>query len=427
MATRRASNWEGGLQNGIQASLLVLVGLMPFHAFLSVWLGQLFGHEAVIEAWKEALLIVLALLTAILVWRRSHLLQRLKQPWVILAGAFSLVAMIITIAAHPPLTATAFGLKTDLEFLVAATIALLVATPVFVRRLVVVILAGSAVVIGFGLLQIFVLPPDFLTHFGYGPNTILPYEQIASHALRYPSTLGGPNQLGTYLILPLSFSLALSLRRRIWWPLLLTVSGLLVLIGTYSRGAWIGAVAALAFTLLAGAPTRWRRPLLLAFGILGLGLLIGLPVVVSHNQKLRNYVYHQSLTAGTPSSDSQHASSLQAGLHGVLSRPLGHGLGTAGPATFHSGAVNIIEDYYLQTGYETGIPGLLLFVSCVLAILLALRARAGWFAAMPAAAAVIGISLVALVLPSWTDSSTALITWTTAGAICGLPTGRTHV
>ena len=227
--------------------------------------------------------------------------------------------------------------------------------------------------------------------------------------------------------MPLTLSLGLSLRRRLWWPLLLTGAGLVVLVGTYSRGAWIGATAALAFTLLAGAPSRWRRPLLAAFGILGLALLIGLPVAVTHSQKLRDYVFHQSLSADTPSSDTQHATSLQAGLHGVLSRPLGHGLGTAGPATFHAGTLNIIEDYYLQTGYETGIPGLLLFWRCVSALLVALKARAPWFAAMPIAAAVIGVSLVALVLPSWTDSSTALITWTAAGAVCGLPAGRTHV
>jgi hypothetical protein len=221
--------------------------------------------------------------------------------------------------------------------------------------------------------------------------------------------------------------LALSLRRRIWWPLLLTGTGIVVLIGTYSRGAWIGAAAALALTLLAGAPRRWRRPLLVAFAVLGLSALIAVPVALSHNQKLRNLVYHQSLSTDTPSSDSQHVTSLQAGLHGVWAQPLGHGLGTAGPATFHSGAINIIENYYLQIGYEAGLAGLLLFLSCVTALLLALKSRTAWFAAMPTAAAVIGISLVALALPSWADSSTAFITWVTAGAVAGLPAGRSRV
>lgn len=417
-----------GIEHWIQYGLLALVGLMPFHAFLSVWLGHLLGHQALIQAWKEGLTLVLTALTMLLAARQPDRLQRLRQPWVVLAGGFAAIALLVTLAARPPLTAVAFGLKTDLEFLLAAILGLMVATPLFVRRLVMVTLAAAAVVIGFGLLEIFVLPPGFLTHFGYGPATILPYELIGgAHAIRYPSTLGGPNQLGTYLVLPLTLSLALSLRRRLWWPLLLTGTGVIVLIGTYSRGAWIGAVAALALTLLAGAPSRWRRPLLAAFGVLGVAALIAIPAAVGHSAKLRNYIFHQSLTVGTPSSDTQHATSLQAGLHGVLARPLGHGLGTAGPATFHAGSLNIIENFYLQTGYETGVLGLLGFVALLVAVLLALRSRTGYFAAMPTAAAIIGISLVALVLPSWADSSTALITWITAGAITGLPAGRKHV
>jgi hypothetical protein len=410
------------LERRIQYGLLLLVGLMPLHAFLSVWLGHILGHQAVIQAWKEVLILVLIALGTWLVAKQPARLQRLRQPWVMLAGGFAFLGALVTIATRPPLTAVAFGLKTDLEFLVVAVLALLVATPLFMRRLVIVILAASALVIGFGLLEIFVLPPDFLTHFGYGTSTILPYELIGgTHAVRYPSTLGGPNQLGTYLILPLTLSLALSLRRRIWWPLLITGTALVVLIGTYSRGAWIGASAAMAVTLLAGAPSRWRRPLAAAFAALGLMALISLPIAIEHNQKLRNYVLHQSLSAGVPSSDAQHATSLQAGWRGVLAHPLGHGLGTAGPATFHAGTINIIEDYYLQTGYETGLLGLLSFIGMLTAMLFALVARAQNFAAMPIAAALIGISLVALVLPSWADSSTAIIAWIAAGAVTGLP------
>jgi hypothetical protein len=400
---------------------------MPFHAFLSVWLGHLLGHETLIQAWKEALLGLLGLMAAGMLWQEPARLRRLRTPWVMAAAGFAGLAILVTLVARPPHTAAAFGLKTDLEFLFAAVIALLVTTPEFGRRLMIVVLAGSAVVIGFGLLQILVLPPSFLTHFGYGPGTILPYEQIASGALRFPSTLGGPNQLGTYLILPLCLSLALSLRRRLWWPLLLTGAGLVVLIGTYSRGAWIGATAALVITLLAGAPARWRRPLTMAFAVMGVAALVSLPLAVGHNQRLRNLVLHQSLDAGLPSSDSQHVSSVQTGLHGVLAQPLGHGLGTAGPATFRAGQLNIIEDFYLQVGYETGLLGLLLFVAVIVTLVLALITRRAYLAALPAAAALIGVSLVALVLPSWADSSTAIITFTAAGSVAGLDLRRPRV
>src|SRR5664279_4784435 len=109
---------------------------MPFHAFLSVWLGSLTGHEVIIQAWKEILLIILSMLAIILIWREPTRLQRLRQPWIIAAGAFAVLAIVVTIATHPSLKAASFGAKTDLEFLLAAVLAAIVASRQFVRRLI---------------------------------------------------------------------------------------------------------------------------------------------------------------------------------------------------------------------------------------------------------------------------------------------------
>jgi len=413
------------LERTIQFGLLVIVALMPFHAFFSVWLGSLTHHQAIIQAWKEALLVILSLLSIVLAWREPARLQRLRQPWTLLAAAFALIALIVTAATRPSAVATAFGLKTDLEFLVAAVIALLVATPVFTRQLVTVVVTGAGAVIAFGLLQIYALPPDFLTHFGYGPSTILPYEHIEQGvaALRFPSTLGGPNQLGTYLILPLCLAVPRLLKNRLW--LLYEAGGLLVLWGTYSRGAWIGAVSAIVLTWTVAMRGRIRRSLAAGLTVTGLVLLVAITILALHSQ-LQAYIFHGNATGG-PSSDSQHALSLRTGLHDLLSAPLGHGLGTAGPATFHTGAGNILEDYYLQTGYETGILGMITFMALIVALLISLRDRLAHPAALPVAAAIVGVSLVALVLPSWVDSSTALVTFTAAGALAGLQPDKSRV
>ncbi|MDB5178735.1 MAG: rane protein of unknown function [Patescibacteria group bacterium] len=419
------------LESFIQKSLLVILALMPIHAFLSVWLGHMVGHQAVIQAWKEALLLILTAATIILVWRDPARLQRLRQPWIFWAGGFALLAAVITLINHPPLTTAAFGLKTDLEFLLAGAIAATVASTRFVRQALIAVLAGSAVVIVFGLIQAFVLPPDFLTHFGYGPDTIEPFQHITkgTNTLRFPSTLGGPNQLGTYLILPLCLALVIGLKRRKPWLLALVAGGLIVLLNTHSRSAWAGALAAIVITLIFTVPHRLRRPLV--WGLAGIVILavLALPAALKPNGQLQYYLLHSSVAShDQKTSDTQHAASLRDGTASLLGMPFGHGLGTAGPATFHAGTTNIIEDYYLQVGYETGVLGMIIFMIMLAGLLYSLwRHAPNHPAAIPAAAAVIGISLVSLLLPAWTDSSTSLIVWIIAGAITGLKLKAAHV
>jgi O-antigen ligase len=111
-----------------------------------------------------------------------------------------------------------------------------------------------------------------------------------------------------------------------------------------------------------------------------------------------------------------------------VSRPFGHGLGTAGPAVFHSGSGLIIENNYLQLSYETGVIGAAVFIAVVAGVAFELARRAVKIdLAAACLAALIGISITALFLPAWTDSSTALILWTAAGSAVGLSPDTHHV
>jgi hypothetical protein len=312
--------------------------------------------------------------------------------------------------------------------LLAGILAATVATRPFLVRLVTIVLAGAALVTAFDLLQIFLLPSDFLTHFGYGPDTILPYQHVAqgSRALRFPATLGGPNQLGTYLILPLCLTTALFLRQRRWWQLGLFAAGLISLVWSFSRAAWAGALAAVAITAACELPAKWRRAAGWGSAMVLTGILLTLPVILSQHGQLQYLILHASVeTHDQPNlSDQQHAASLRYGAASLLQEPLGHGLGTAGPATFRQGTPNIIENYYLQLGYEAGVVAILLFAGALVFIVWSLwRGRGPNPLSIPIAAALIGISLVAIVLPAWVDSTTALIVWICAGAAAGLSTG----
>lgn len=408
----------------VQNGLLVLVALMPFHAFLSVWLGSLTGQQTLIQGWKEALLIGLCLLAAWIVWQDPIRLRRLQQPWVYAAVTLVAIGIVVTSLARPGLFAAAFGIKTDLEFLAAAIITAVVASKHWLEQLLSILLISASIVVGFGLLQIFILPPDLLTSFGYGPDTIVPYQHITegTSALRFPATLGGPNQLGTYLMLPLCLSVALFIRHHRWTYAVLFAGSIVCLVYTFSRSAWIGAFVAVTLTAFATMPARLRKPTAIVGSLILVCTLALLPVLVARGGTLQYFILHASLTNHDDPhrSDSQHAESLSDGAAAVWQEPLGHGLGTAGPATFHVGSTNIIENYYLQIGYEMGIIAVIVFVILILLVTLMLFQNAGLTPlAVPLASSIIGISLVALVLPAWVDSTTALITWIAVGGVAG--------
>lgn len=411
------------LEQGIQGGLLALVALMPFHAFLSVWLGTTLGHRALIQSWKEVLLVILCGLAIWLVIREPERLGRLRQPAILVAGAFLAIALIVTALLRPGFSTALYGLKIDGEFLVAFGLATLVAAPAFGRRLVTTALASASLVVVFGLLQSTVLPPDFLIHFGYGPTTVLPYEHLQAgvSSLRFGSTLGGPNQLGTYLIIPLSLWAVMVMRDRRWWLALAFIPGLWVMIHTYSRGAWIGLLAALAVVSLGLMTRTWRR-----WTGVGMGAVIVIIALLSpiwlKSPLIQHYALHgATLFQSGQGSDYQHLDSLRQGLSAIAGAPLGHGLGTAGPAVFFTGSGRIFESYYLQVGYETGLLGLVLFGALVILVGRGLwRRRLVSPAALGLVAALIGISINALVLPVWTDSTGALTFWILAGALAAV-------
>lgn len=416
------------LRSIIGGGLLLIILLMPFHAFLSVFGGHLVGHEQLIQAWKEVVLLVLGIAGLVLVITDPSSRDRLRSAPVLFAGLFILVALIVTLVCRPTSTAVIFGAKTDFEFLVAFALGVIASTPRLTSYFSRAILITSGVVILFALLEFFILPKNFLGAFGYNASTVAPYETLntAGTILRFPSTLGGPNQLGTFLMLPVALSFVVAVRRRIAMMYIYTLAGTLAIFDTFSRAAWIGLIAAAATALLVVVSRRNRTKLAAVLGaivVIFSGLLAGLSRFVP---AVNRYLFHGGTTAG--GSDQLHLASLKLGLSDDVARPLGHGLGTAGPAVFHSGTGLIIENYYLQLGYETGFAGFLVFVFFAVTSGFELAHRS---AKMPLAAAclaaLIGISVTSLFLPSWTDSSTSLVFWTAAGAVIGCIPESRHV
>jgi putative inorganic carbon (HCO3(-)) transporter len=242
---------------------------------------------------------------------------------------------------------------------------LLASSPLWWDRLVAALLAGQLLTSVIGIRQLYA---DSSQLARWSDNN-----SVAEGTVRIYSTLDNPNLLGGYLlpILPLAVVAVLrwrTLPRRLF-ALVSLVLGIVALVLTYSRGAWMGMVASLGLLglLLAMRQTRhwppfWRRtfPLLLL-----VATAVALVVLVTQVEPLRVRV--MSLVAGREDSSNNFRINVWTSVLAMINdRPwLGIGPGNT--------AFNLIYPLYQQPKFnalsaysiplellvEAGVPGLL--------------------------------------------------------------------
>lgn len=415
--------------------VIVILLLMPLHAFLTVWGSSLFGHYTALRLWKEALLAIgsLGLIYLLLADRtiRGHTITRLLEWLILIYALVNFVWGAVAYERHDvTLKALGYGLIVDLRFLAFFLVAWAIAlrTGRLRRWWLRLVLWPAVVVCAFGLLQVFVLPYNFLSHFGYGAHTIPAYETINDniHYLRIASTLRGANPLGAYLVIPISVLGVLIARGKRSWPyLVLLLAALVTLYFSFSRSAWVG--AALSLGLAALFSLKSRRAKLWVAGISG-GVLVLAGVsllVLQSNIRFENIVFHtQRHSAVATTSDGGHAAALKNGLHDMVHNPFGAGPGTAGPASIYNNhPPRIAENYYIQIGQETGLLGLLLFLLINAGLGLLLWIRREDTLALSLLVSLAGISFICLLSHAWADDTLAYVWWGLAG-IAVAPVGK---
>lgn len=443
MKKQDASAGYDPLARIIAIACAIIIALLPFHAFLTVWFSSFFGHYTELRLWKEFLLLALAAMAVIVGVR-----QRPDWPWskklfgptrlcsviklygllVILAGLFAYFAGGVS------LRALGYGLLLDLRFLLFFGIVWIVTVHGrqfilrYWRRL---LFVPAVIVVGFGILQFAVLPADFLSHFGYGPSTIDAVQTVDQKDMyqRVQSTLRGANPFGAYLILILAASGAvlISNPRRQTWYAAIFAAACVALALTFSRSAWIGAVVALAWLLFqALRSVRLRRYALVAAGV-GLIAFAAVGFILRDNDVFQNLVFHtDEHTQSAESSNDGHFASTVAGLADVARHPLGSGTGTAGPASVYNteAPARIAENYFVQVGQETGVLGLALFVAINVLLGRELWRRRRDVLARALLASLLGITSVSLLMHAWTDDTIAYVWWGLAGAAMALASAR---
>lgn len=409
----------------VAAIILVLV---PFHAFLTVWVSSFVGHYTLLRLWKEFLLVIVLAGAVYVLIRDKSLLKRIFSLLItklilVYLAVLLLYGLIPLIRHEVAAKAVWYGLLVDSRFLIffLAVLAVAAKSGFLVRNWRRVLFVPAILVGAFAILQFLVLPYDFLKHFGYNDSTIFPYETINHNLnhIRVMSTLRGANPLGAYLILPLS-ALAAGFFRQKKQGLNIAVFGLgllLALIFSFSRSAWIGAFISVLLAAWLSLKTVHARKIALAAaaGVLVVGGLLA--VALRNDTTFENVFFHtQHNSQIATTSNGGHASAFKSAVKDIVHQPFGRGVGTAGPQSVYShGQARIAENYFLQIAQEAGWIAMILFIAiCVAAGKILYEQRFNTLG-LALFASLVGISFVNLLSHAWTDDTLAYVWWGLAG------------
>jgi hypothetical protein len=414
--------------NILSAIIVIILTLIPFHAFLTVWLSSLLGQYTLLRLWKEVLLAVLLAGAFFILIKNAGLRKQLANSLVSrLIIIYIIINLIWGFASFAmdkvTLKALSYGLIVNLRFLVFFLVVWVVASlsPKLLNLWPKILLIPAVIVIVVGLLQRLVLPYDFLKHFGYGQSKIFPYETI-NHNVNYPrvmSTLRGANPLGAYLILILTALTALFIKdkkRRLIWGGFATL-GFFALLFSYSRSAWIGLIISLLILGWMSLKIHQLQRIILPFVAILLALIVFGLTSLRHNPTYENIFFHtQTGSSIKTSSNDGHLSAFKDGIHDLLNEPLGRGVGTAGPASvYNNNNVRISENYFLQIAQETGWAGLIIFITIIYLVACGLWYRRSEILARVLLASLAGITFVNLLSHAWADDTLAYLWWGLTG------------
>lgn len=412
------------ISHSLIAIISAILVFVPFYAFFTVWLASNTGHYTAWRLSDEFLLIMGVLLALVLIFMDKTIWQSLNKRsvmWLITAYiVLQLIMGLIALGIHNVSTkALGYGLIINLRFLAFFVVCFVAAyrSAWLKKHWQQLVLFPALIVVLFGLLQHFVLPYNFLSHFGYGLNTIPAYETI-NNDLRYVrigSTLRGANPLGAYLIIVVSSLSVLMVRAKNHKVRLalgaFLLATLYVLYLSFSRSAWIGVVLSLVIVLGLSLPKYarwWFVSVLSALLILG-GVTY---VIFRNNIGFENIFFHTNQNSAIhTTSDQGHASLLKQGLREVVHQPFGLGPGTAGPASVYNNQPRIAENYFVQVAQEIGWAGLIIFLLINWLVGRELWRKRNDPLALSLLAALIGISFVNLLSHAWADDTLSYIWW----------------
>ncbi len=412
------------------AILLVVFGGIVLQGPISVGLGTLWPHyDLLIKSWKEILLLVAGLLSLVLL-RRKGQYGILRQPLMLFIAVYALLHVVLAVAMWHGTQATLAGLMIDLRYILFFGLVYIAISlyPDLKRQFLLTFMVGGIVVVTFAMLQVFILPADILSYIGYGKTTIEPYLTVDLNQsyIRINSTLRGPNPLGAYAVIILTFITAAYLKRKIppitksrIMAAILLVGGAVALWASYSRSAVIAGVVGIGIVAVVSLSSKISRRTWIIGSVVLFGLVGGL-ALNSRSNFVSNVILHDnpSSTSSTKS-DAGHINSLQDGIALAAANPLGSGVGSTGSASLYTKQPLIIENQYLLIAHEVGWLGLGLFAVIYVAVMIELWRRRNSYAALGVFASGVGMGIIGILLPVWVDDTVSIIWWGLAAVAIG--------
>lgn len=418
--------------------LVAIFGGIVLHAPLTVGFGTLFpSAELLIKSWKEILMLVAGLL-AIIVLTRKKQWGIIRHPLILLMTGYAALHVLLIPLFQNSVTSVLAGILIDLRYILFFVLVVIAVRlyPELRRWFIGTFIVGALIVGIFALLQVFVLPPDILSHIGYNENTIVPYLTVDENTdfIRINSTLRGPNPLGAYAVIVLALLVAFWLKgnhkkvRRPMVPVtLLLVGSVVALWASYSRSALVAAFVAIGTVLALAVGKIIPKWLWVSLVVVVLAVGAGI-FVAKDNSFISNVILHENEGTGAQiSSNEGHVSSLEKGLDRMVHQPFGGGVGSTGSASLYGDHPLIIENQYLLIAHEVGWLGLGLFLVIFYKVMRALwQQRKDWLA-LGIFASGIGLALIGLLLPVWVDDTVAIIWWGLAALVIGGSDGQRSV
>lgn len=371
-------NWFAGQQakNVGEALALALLALLPFHAFFTNYLSYTLGIPGMwLQAWKDIVLVLFFLLAvahaaaAGVLWRRLSTLDWLLAGIAAFALVHGLVIAVPLFGLDTAVPQWIWGAKYLLEPLLAFVGVRLFAFGLpQLSRWVWVLVSSSVLALLWGLWVRWYANETILIdalgytrdYTPYAPGVPLPYAQFIedTEIARTQATFSGPNDYAVFILTLLPLYAFLFWRLQRFLPLLglglAFFFSLYSLFTTFSRS---GYVALAAMLLFAGFLYLRRRGVSLwvfggAFAVLIGGILSA------------KYIFYESLPLfiQKPASTIAHFDKTIEGAQMLLDKPLGLGLGAAGPASWRFSPL-IPENMYIGWGLELGFIGLFLILA----------------------------------------------------------------
>jgi hypothetical protein len=412
---------------GLALSWLIalILAVLPFHAFLTTWIGSNTSHLDLLRIWKDLLLTAMIPFGFLLMWRNKPISNWFFGSWIVrLFIVYTLLEFVLGVWAlsrhQVNGAALIYALIINLRFIAFFIVCTVVATSCdfLSRNWHKILLFPAAVVVFFGLAQRFILPYDFLKHFGYSPKTIPAYQTVDANVdyHRIQSTLRGANPLGAYLVLVIP-AYFVTLNKRWILRTLILIASVGALFFSYSRSAWIGAAVSFSLIFVWSITNQCLRRQVIVAGLAVIVTLVAGLYIFRSSPTVQDTFFHTSSdSTSSVSSNAARTSAIENAFKDVLHQPLGRGPGTAGPASLRNNhSSRIAEDYYLQIGQEVGVLGMALFIVINILVGIELWKKRSQILPRVLLVSLAGLTFVNMVSHAWTDDTISYLWWGLAG------------